>query len=150
MGSKSLRSGRGAARHLHRSVAAVGAVLVAGVLLGDVLSAQAPVSQNTPAGVRARRYRATGPIVRDQVTGERRMPTETEVADLVANLSTLTQRPSNLPEVTTAQGAVAADLSGGYGGVVLGKANEDGTVETLCVFTFEEGAAFLGLEPIVE
>jgi hypothetical protein len=37
------------------------------------------------------------------------------------------------------------DLGGGFGGVMLARPAADGSWETLCVFTFEEGAAFLGL-----
>ena len=36
------------------------------------------------------------------------------------------------------------DLAGGFAGVLLARPNDDGTWETRCVFTVEEGAAFLG------
>lgn len=131
--------------------AVLGVALAAAVPLGGLTAAaQSPTSQATPAGTRAQRYRATSPIVRDQATGQRRMPTEAEVAQLVDNLSTLTRRPTDLPAVSSAGGGVSVDLAGGYNGVVLAKANEDGSFETLCVFTFEEGAAFLGLVPVIE
>jgi hypothetical protein len=38
------------------------------------------------------------------------------------------------------------DLDGRFGGVVLGRAKDDGTTEIRCVFTMEEAVAFLGLE----
>jgi hypothetical protein len=44
-----------------------------------------------------------------------------------------------------ANGATVIDLDGGFGGVLLGRPNGDGTWETKCVFTLEEGAEFLGL-----
>jgi hypothetical protein len=37
------------------------------------------------------------------------------------------------------------DLDGGFNGVVLARPNGDGTWETKCVFTLEEGAEFLGI-----
>ena len=37
------------------------------------------------------------------------------------------------------------DLKGRFGGVVLGRANADGTTEVRCVFTMEEAEEFLGL-----
>jgi len=40
---------------------------------------------------------------------------------------------------------VTVDLNGGYNGVLLGRPGNDGSFETMCVFTFEEGAEFLGL-----
>ena len=41
--------------------------------------------------------------------------------------------------------AVIATVLGTSAGIVLARPNEDGTWETRCVFTLEEGAAFLGL-----
>lgn len=142
----------GPARRTGLGTAMLGAALVAAVVVGGELTAaaQSPASQATPAGARARKYRATNPIVRDQATGQRRMPTEAEVTQLVASLSTLTQRTESLPEASAARGGVSIDLAGGYNGVVLAKATEDGSFETLCVFTFDEGVAFLGLEPVIE
>ncbi len=142
----------GPARRGGLGTAMLGAALVAALVVGGDLTAaaQSAASQVTPASARARKYRATSPIVRDQATGQRRVPTEAEVTQLVASLSTLTQRTEDLPEVTTARGGVSIDLAGGYNGVVLGRVNEDGSLETLCVFTFDEGVAFLGLEPVIE
>jgi hypothetical protein len=95
-----------------------------------------------------KKYRATRPIVADP-QGRQRMPTDTEVAQLVDTLSTLTNRPTEgLAETTTATGATVLDLAGGFAGVMLARVNEDGTFETKCVFTFEEGAEFLGLVEI--
>lgn len=92
-----------------------------------------------------KRYKATRPIVVDRQTGQRRMPNQQEVDEVVATLSALAKRPENLPQTSVASGAVAIDLEGGFAGVMLARPNEDGTWETRCVFTFEEGAEFLGL-----
>ena len=92
-----------------------------------------------------KKYKATREIVLDQQTGQRRMPTQAEVDEVVTNLSQLTSRPEDLPTAQGAGGAVTVDLAGGYNGVVLGRPGTDGGYETRCVFTFEEGAEFLGL-----
>jgi hypothetical protein len=42
-------------------------------------------------------------------------------------------------------GGVTAKLDKAFGGVVLARPKADGSFETRCVFTFEEGAEFLGL-----
>jgi hypothetical protein len=93
-----------------------------------------------------KRYRATRPIVVDQQTGQLRMPTKKEISEAVESLATLAKRPSEgLEQTALANGAVAVDLDGGFGGVMLARPKADGTWETKCVFTIEEGAAFLGL-----
>lgn len=93
-----------------------------------------------------KRYSATRPLVVDQRTGRARMPTESELAATVESLSTLARRDTASPPQSTAVGGgIAVDLGGGFGGVMLARPAEGGGWETLCVFTFEEGAAFLGL-----
>ena len=67
------------------------------------------------------------------------------IDETVASLSVLANRPEDLPQTSAAAGGVAIDLEGGYGGVMLARPNPDGTWETKCVFTFAEGAEFLGL-----
>lgn len=117
------------------------------VMLGMALAmglATLPLTAAQPPG-QAKKYRATSAIVVDKQTGQRRLPTEQEVTALVATLSTFTTRSESLPQTPTASGAVGISLGEGYGGVVLARANEDGTIETRCVFSFEEGAGFLGL-----
>ena len=115
------------------------ALALASLTAGTSVSAQA-------AQGKAKKFRATRAIVVDQQSGDVRMPTEEEVDQIVQNLSTLGQRPDNsLPQSAAANGGVAMDLDGGYGGILLAKPNGDGTFETKCVFTLEEGAEFLGL-----
>lgn len=133
-------------------LAAAAVTVTAGGPLGSALSAQAQDSaasaatQQAPSVLRGQnRYRATRPIVVDTQTRQRRMPTVQELGELVDQLATLTKRPEGLPETAMAGGAVAVDLDGGFAGLMLARPNEDGTFETLCVFTFEEGAEFLGL-----
>ena len=92
-----------------------------------------------------KKYKGTREIVVDKQTGERRIPTQAEVDEVVANLSQLANRPENLPETQGGGGGTAVHLEGGYGGVLLARPAADGNWETKCVFTFEEGAEFLGL-----
>lgn len=115
-------------------IAAVSAVVF---LTGTKSSNASPAAQ--------KRYKATREIVVDKQTGQRRMPTQAEVDEVVANLSQLANRPENLPETPGAADSVVVDLAGGYGGVMLARPTTDGNWETQCVFTFEEGADFLGL-----
>lgn len=126
------------------AAAAVAAVFVTGT---PAAAQQGASSQGAPSVTRGHnRYRATRAIVVDPATQRRRMPTVEELGQLVDTLSTLTKRPTEgLSEATLPNRAVAVDLDGGFGGVMLARANEDGTLETKCVFTFEEGAEFLGL-----
>lgn len=114
----------------------------------------APV-QADPAGTavlaKQKRYAATRPLVVDQGTGRARMPTESELAATVASLSTLANRETaGLTQSSAAGGAIAVNLDDGFGGVMLARPAADGSWETLCVFTFEEGAAFLGLVEAAE
>lgn len=100
-------------------------------------------AQSSPRG--QKKYKPTKPIAVDKQTGKPRMPTEAEVEELVSNLATLTARPTELPEAPAQAGGIAVDLEGGFNGVMLARPNEDGSLETRCVFTFEEGIEFLGL-----
>jgi hypothetical protein len=100
-----------------------------------------------PAGAAApKKFKATRAIVVDKATGALRLPTPAEVDAVVTTLTVLGQQPAErLTEATQANGAVGLDLAGGFSGVVLARPNGDGTWETRCVFTVEEGADFLGL-----
>ncbi len=92
-----------------------------------------------------KKFKATRPIVVDKQTGQRRMPNQEEIDQVISNLSQLANRPENLPETQGTGSAVVADLEGGYGGVMLARPGDGGGWETKCVFTFDEGAEFLGL-----
>ncbi|HWJ54582.1 MAG TPA: hypothetical protein VNR90_00175 [Vicinamibacterales bacterium] len=107
------------------------------------------VAVAAPLGAAAaapKKFKATRAFVVDKQTGAVRMPTPAEVDTVVITLTALGQQPADsLPQVTQNSGAVSVDLAGAYSGVMLARPNEDGTWETRCVFTVEEGAAFLGL-----
>ena len=95
---------------------------------------------------KAQRYKATRAFVVDKQTGEVRMPTQEEVDEVVSNLTALGQRDAEgLTQATQSTGAVTVDLDSSNSGIMLARPNGDGTFETRCVFTIEEGAAFLGL-----
>jgi hypothetical protein len=124
-------------------VVAAASILIVSLGGGTAVSASANDGQGQ---TKAKRYKATRAFVVDKQTGQVRMPTQQEVDEVVANLSDLGQRPAeSLPQAAHANGAVSVDLDGGFGGVLLGRPNDDGTWQTKCVFTLEEGAEFLGL-----
>ncbi len=115
----------------------LGVVVAASILIAS-LGSGAPVSaaggyQSEQA--KNKRYKATRPFVVDKQTGQVRMPTQQEVDQVVANLSDLGQRPAEtLPQTTSADGTVVVDLDGAFGGVLLGRPNEDGSVgDEVCV-----------------
>lgn len=121
---------------------------IAAALAAVVVVVSLAVAATPEAGAQGRqkRFKATRAFVVDKQTGAVRMPTQVEVDEVVANLTAMGQRPAeSLPQATQANGTVTVDLDGGFGGIVLARPNEDGTWETRCVFTLEEGAAFLGI-----
>ena len=100
----------------------------------------------TPVSAAPKKFKATRPYVVDKQTGVVRMPTQSEVDTVVATLTTLGQQPEgSLSSQATDTGGVKLDFGSGFAGILLARPNEDGTWETRCVFTVEEGAAFLGL-----
>jgi hypothetical protein len=118
-------------------------VLAAIAAFAMAIAAAAPVAA---AAAAPKKFKATRAIVVDKQTGALRLPTPAEVEAVVTTLTALGQQP---PEALTSSagpsGAVTMDLAGGFAGVLLARPNEDGTWETRCVFTVEEGAEFLGL-----
>jgi len=110
-----------------------------------VVSAVVFLTGTKSSNASQKKYKGTREIVVDKQTGQRRLPTQEEVDEVVSNLSQLASRPEDLPSSQGEAGATTVDLQGGYGGVMLARPADDGTFETRCVFTFEEGAEFLGL-----
>ena len=109
----------------------------------NTVKAQSRAVYNAPDG---KRYVATKNIVVDKDTGQARRPNDQELKQLVENLTVLTRRSDeNLTSVAGVNGGVSMDLDGGFAGTVLARPNPDGTMETKCVFTFEEAAEFLGV-----
>ena len=127
-------------------VIAVISVVVLSLAGGGSSNGVAASSNPTLTPVTQKRYKATRPLVADRQTGQLRVPTQQEVDEVVQSLATLSKRPAEgLQQASVASGGVAVDLDGGFGGIMLARPNADGTWETKCVFTFEEGAEFLGL-----
>jgi hypothetical protein len=122
-----------------------------GILLGALAAASILIvltAGGTPLAAQSKqkKYKATRAFVVDQQTGETRMPTQQEIDEVVANLSALGQRPDDaLQQSSSPSGAIKLDLEGAFSGVLLARPNGDGTFETKCVFTLEEGAEFLGI-----
>ena len=90
-------------------------------------------------------YVAERAIFRDATSGALRKPSPKETSELVRSLKTLTKR-GELKATTTGDGTGVVELDGQYQMVIVARAAEDGTYETLCVSSFEEAAEFLGLK----
>jgi hypothetical protein len=135
-----------ALRRKHRRFSKTMIAILVGVA-AVVSIAAFSIANKSSNSVRAqgKRYKATRPIAVDKQTGQPRMPNQEEIDQAVTSLQTLASRPENLPQTSGPSGGVVVDLEGGYGGVMLARPNTDGTWETRCVFTFEEGVEFLGL-----
>ena len=99
------------------------------------------------AAQKSLRYTATRAIALDAATGKYRKPNAAEIEKLVAELEVMTRQPVAIAMTSTARntGGVTAKLDKAFGGVVLARPRADGSFETRCVFTFEEGAEVLGL-----
>lgn len=93
------------------------------------------------------KFTATRAIAVDSATGKFRKPNAAEIEKLVSDLKAMTRQPVATAMVSTARntGGITAKLDKAFGGVVLARPRADGSIETRCVFTFEEGAEFLGL-----
>jgi hypothetical protein len=114
------------------------------VLLTGVATAAFAQSSNSGNG---KKYVATKEIIFDQATQKLRKPNAEETQAMVAQISILTNRSTDgLTATTLANGTKKMDLQGGFNGVLVGRANADGTTEIRCVMTLEEAVAFLGLE----
>jgi hypothetical protein len=123
---------------------AIGTLVVAALALFVIVTTGPGISAAQSAQAKAKHYKGTRAIIVDADTGELRLPTQQEVDQAVKGISSLVPRPvEEAQERTVSSGAIAVSLDGG--GVVLARPNGDGTFETRCVFTFEEGADFLGL-----
>ncbi|MFL6248688.1 MAG: post-PEP-CTERM-1 domain-containing protein [Thermoanaerobaculia bacterium] len=109
-----------------------------------VLTAPATRGPAVEAASREReKWVGTRAIVRDAKTNKLRKPTESETRELVKTIKQLTTRASIRTESAAAQGGV---IESGSMQVVVARATEEGTMETLCVGSFEEAAEFLGLK----
>jgi hypothetical protein len=127
----------------HQKGKAVRTLVVAAIALLVALSTGGCMSAQSAQG-KAKKYKGTRAIIVDSATGQLRLPTQEEVDRAVKSISSLVPRPvEEARERTVSSGAIAVSLEGG--GVVLARPNGDGTFETRCVFTFEEGADFLGI-----
>lgn len=92
-----------------------------------------------------KKYRGSRRVIKDESTGEVRLPTETEIAKMVADLTELTRQPETGTEMPSQNGGVVVEIGEGFGGTMLFRANPDGTSEMRCVFSLAEGLEFFGL-----
>ena len=112
---------QGTRRPVRTLLGAAAAVAIAVISLAG--STPAAATNDAADQAKAKHYKATRAYVVDKETGAVRMPTQQEVDEVVGNLSALGQRPAeNLQQTPQSNGAVAVDLDGGFGGVLLGPA----------------------------
>lgn len=98
-----------------------------------------------------KKYVATQEIILDQGTGRLRKPTVEETQAIVDQVTAFTNRSGEgLTPVQAADGSTKVDLQGGFRGVMLGRANADGTTEVRCVMSMQEAADFLGLVAVTQ
>lgn len=115
----------------------------------DKVNASASIMRRqTVATNTAEKWVGKKSIVRDEATGRYRRPTQTEATSLVRSLRQLTARPEAINASILAGGTRQGTINGSFANVVVGRPKADGTIETLCVQTFAEAAAFLGLEEV--
>jgi len=114
-----------------------------------LLSAVAIPAYAQSSNSNGKKYVATKEIVFDQATKTLRKPTQPETDAMVAQISTLTNSSTDGLTVTTgANGMKTMDLQDRFQGVLVGRANADGTTEVRCVMTLEEAVDFLGLQEV--
>jgi hypothetical protein len=123
----------------------IGAVAVVSLVLTSGASGLSTVASGQEPQAKSKRYKATRAFVVDKTTGAVRMPTQEEVDQVVANLTQFGQQPSETLTSSATANGVEIDVAAGFAGIVLARPAGDGTWETRCVFTLEEGAEFLGL-----
>lgn len=103
-----------------------------------------PVTDET---TQEKQYVATRKIIFDKETKTLRFPDAQELDSLVADLRKMTNRSTEgLRRFALKGGGEGVDLDGRFQGVFLARPRPDGSSEVRCVFSFEEGASFLGLE----
>ena len=141
MSNSRQRVPRGGKRRLIATLATVALVLGLGVVFTQA-------SRTNSAGQKGpKNYVATKDIIVDKQTGKARRPTADETRKLVSTLETMTSRSTEGLSVASGAGGVkSVQLDGRFGPVTLARPAADGTMEVRCVTSFEEAAAFLGLE----
>src|SRR3954469_17131563 len=101
----------------HSTTHRVAALLIA---LAVAISAQTAWSQSPLSN--GKKYVATKAIVRDQATGQVRMPTDSEVQAMVAQISNLTNNSTDgLHAKTLANGTKQLNLQGRFQEVVIAR-----------------------------
>ncbi len=112
-----------------------------------LLTGAATITFAQSGNAKGKKYVATKEIIFDQATQTLRKPDVAETQAMVEQISALTNRSTEgLAARTLDNGVKQVRLEGRFGGVVLGRANADGTTEVRCVTTMDEAVAFLGLE----
>jgi hypothetical protein len=80
----------------------------------------------------------------DKTTGKLRDLSAQEARDLVSTLTSMTTRTDS--DATAASGATLVRMDG-FDHVLVGRPNEDGTIDVQCVSTVDEAVSFLSQTP---
>jgi hypothetical protein len=116
---------------------------LAGVLM--LKSTGAPVQAQENDRINDAVVKLAGRKIRiDKNTGKLRDLSEQEARELVSTLSAMTTRTDS--EATASSGAALLRMDG-FDHVLVGRPNEDGTVDVQCVSSIEEATAFLSQTP---
>lgn len=135
-------------RIVHLSATVAVCLSVAVLLYSQTAQAQQP-GRNPATAKNGKKYVATEAIIFENASKTRRLPTDEETQALVDQIGSLTNRSmEGLTVSERPDGTRMMSLEGRFTGVLLGRANEDGTTEVRCVMTFEEAVEFLGLEEL--
>lgn len=147
MSNSQHRVAREGKRHGKRTARLVTILATVSLLLGlGVVFTQAS-RQNSAPGQQKKTYVGTKEIIVDKQTGKARKPTPQETEELVDQLKVMTNRSTEGLSVETRAGGIkAVEIDGRFAPVTVARPAEDGSMEVRCVSTFEEAAAFLGLE----
>jgi hypothetical protein len=139
---QSAESKKGRVKRTH--IGLILTLVVLALALGTIAFSQTTSKSNSSPQSK-KRYVATQEIIFDQSTGKLRKPTVDETQAIVDQVTALTNRSSEgLTAVALPNGGQKVDLQGRFNGVMLGRANADGSTEVRCVMSMEEAADFLG------
>lgn len=147
---KNLRTPQPDKRHKKSRLTSIRIIALLAMLILPVGMSMGVFSQSEQSTKpHGKKYVAAKEIIFDKASGKLRKPTTEETEVMVDRVSALTNRSSEGLTVNThPNGMKSMNAEGRFGGVVLGRANPDGTTEVRCVFTMEEAAEFLGLEEV--
>jgi hypothetical protein len=127
-------------RSVHLAVLGIG--LASAVVIGSgdrrVAAQEANRGEDAAVNLAGRKIRV------DKSTGKLRDLSTQEARDLVATLTTMTTRTES---VAAAPGGATLVRMNGFDHVLVGRPNEDGTIDVQCVDSIDGAVSFLSQQP---